>query len=264
MTPVGAWPNTSSRASAKSRVAGKITLTPSGTGASSSPRTNRSSAMPPALTSGIDPLLERLDADALDGIDERLVRPRAQLEIGGGDILDHVGDLAIGHRRPQNRAQLGILVGAAADGDLVIFLAVLLDAEDADVADVMMATSIDAAGDIDVQPAEIARQIEIAEAARDLLRHRDRACIGQAAIVEAGAGNDVGDEIDIGCGDADIVERAPQRGKIALGNMRQRQILLVPDADLAVAVAIGKLGDDIHLLRSGVAGRPTFGLERER
>src|SRR5262249_6676281 len=190
MTPVGAWRNTSSRASAKSRVAGKIMLTPSGTGASSSTRTKRSSAMRPALTSGIDPLLERLDADALDGIDEKLVRPRAQLKIGGGDILDHVGDLAIGHRRPPTRPQLGILVGAAADGDLVILLAVLLDAKNADVADVMVPAGIDAAGDIDVQPAEIARQIEIAEAAGDLLRHRNRACVGQAAIVEAGAGDD--------------------------------------------------------------------------
>src|SRR5262249_27855227 len=165
MTPVGAWRNTSSRASAKSRVAGKITLTPSGTGASSSTRTKRSSAMPPALTSGIDPLLERLDADALDGIDEKLVRPRAQLEIGGGDVFDHVGDLTIGHRRPQNRAQLGVLVGAAAEGHLVVLLAVFLDAKDADVTDVMVATGIDAPGDIDVQPAEIAREIETAEAA---------------------------------------------------------------------------------------------------
>jgi len=54
--------------------------------------------------------------------------------------------------------------------------------------------------------------------------------IGQAAIIEAGAGDDVGDEIDVRCGDADVVERAPQREKIALRNMRQRQILLVPDA----------------------------------
>src|SRR5262249_2699808 len=252
MTPVGAWRNTSSRASASSRVAGKITLTPSGTGASSSTRTKRSSAMPPALTRGINPLLERLDADALDGIDEKLVRPRAQLEIGGSDVLDHVGDLAIGHRRPQNRAQLSVLIGAAADGDLVIFLAVLLDAEDADVANVMVAAGIDAAGDIDVQPAEIARQIEIAEAAGGLPRHPGRAGVGEAAIVEAGAGDDVGDEIDVRCGDADVVERAPQRGKIALRNMRQRQILLVADADLAVAVALRELGDGVHLRRGGV------------
>ena len=71
--------------------------------------------MRPALTSGIDALLERLDAEALDGIDEKLVRPLAQLEIGGRDVLDHVRDLAVGHGRTQNLAELGVLVGAAAD-----------------------------------------------------------------------------------------------------------------------------------------------------
>src|SRR6266481_9267694 len=122
MTPVGAWRSTSSRASAMSRPAGTITGTPSGTGASSSTRRKRSSTTRPALTSGIDPLLERLDAHAADGIDEKLVRPFAQFEIGRGDVLDHVGDLAIGDRRPQELAELGVLAGAAADRHLVILL----------------------------------------------------------------------------------------------------------------------------------------------
>src|SRR5262245_27503916 len=182
---------------------------PSGTGASSITRTKRSSMTRPALTSGINALPEGIDADALDGIDEKLVRSRAQLDVGGGDVLDHVGNLGIGHRRTEDRAELGALVGAAADRDLVILLAVLLDAEDADVADVMVPAGIDAAGDVDVQRPKIARPIEIAETPRDLLGHRDRAGIGQTAIVEAGAGDDVGDEIDVRRGDADGVERAP-------------------------------------------------------
>src|SRR5947199_4004049 len=148
MTPVGAWRRTRSRASAKSRVAGKTAATPSGTGASSSTRTKRSSMRRPALMSRINPLLEGIDADARDRVDEKLVRPGAQLEIGGGDILDHVGDLAVRHRRTQNLAELGVLVGAATDRHLVIFLAVLLDAENADVPDVMVTAGIDAAGDI--------------------------------------------------------------------------------------------------------------------
>ena len=98
----------------------------------------------------------------------------------------------------------------------------------------------------------------------DLLGHRDRARIGQAAVVEAGAGDDVGDQIDVGRGDADLVERAPQRREIALGDVRQRQILLMADANLAETVALGEIGDGVHLLRGGVAGRPSLGLERER
>src|SRR4029079_10306110 len=142
MTPVGAWRSTSSRASTRSRAAGNMTGTPSGTGASSSTRTKRSSTMRPALTSGIDALLEWLDAETLDGIDEKLLRPLAQLEIGGRDVFDHIRDLVIGNGRTENLAELGALVGAAADGHLIIFLAVLLDAQDANVTDVMMAARV--------------------------------------------------------------------------------------------------------------------------
>src|SRR5215470_14703467 len=195
ITPVGAARSRSS-GSARSRACGTMTATPSGTGASSSQRTNRSSTTLPCLTSRIDALPERLNAEPRDGIDEQLVRPIAQLEISGGDVLHHVGDVAIGHGRADQRAELRLLVGAAADRHLVELLAVLLDAENADVADVVMTAGVDAAGDVDVQAAEIARHVEIAEAAGELLRHRNRAGIGEAAIVEARTRNDVGREVD--------------------------------------------------------------------
>src|SRR6516162_8813454 len=182
MTPVGAPRSTSSRASARNRAAGRSTGAPSGSGASSSTRTKRSSMMRPALTSGIDALLERFDPHALDSIDEQLVRPRAQLDIGRRDVLDHVGDLAIGHGGTENRAELGVLAGAPADRHLVEFFAIFFDAENADVADVMMTASVDAAGNVDVQPAEAARAIEILEAARDLFGNRNRPGVGEAAI----------------------------------------------------------------------------------
>ena len=60
------------------------------------------------------------------------------------------------HGRTDQRAELRILVGAAAERDLIELLAVLLDAENADMADMMMAAGIDAAGNVDVQPAEVA------------------------------------------------------------------------------------------------------------
>src|SRR5947209_9072408 len=102
---------------------------PSGPGPSSRTRTKRSSIIWPALTSGIDALLERLDPDALDGIDEQLIPARAQLDIGYGEGLDHVSDLTIRHRRSQNRSALGALIGTSTDRDLGIFLAVFLHAQ---------------------------------------------------------------------------------------------------------------------------------------
>ena len=106
---------------------------------------------------------------------EGLLRTLAQFQIGGDDVLDHVGDFGVAHRRANQRAEPGFLVGAPTDSDLIKLLVVLLDAENADVADVMMAAGVDAAGNVDVQPAEIARDVEIAEAAGNLLRHFERA-----------------------------------------------------------------------------------------
>src|SRR5262249_62132181 len=100
-----------------------------------------------------------LEADALDRVDEDFARPLAQLDVSGDDVLDHVDDLAVGHRRAEQRAELRVLVGTAGDRDLIIFLAVLLDAENAAVADVMMAAGVDAAGNVDGQPVEPACQI---------------------------------------------------------------------------------------------------------
>src|SRR5581483_12486516 len=106
--------------------------------------------MRPPSTSGIDALPERLDAEPLDGIDKQFVRPLPQFEISGGNVLDDVGNLPIGDRGTDQRAKRGILIGLAAERDLIELLAVLLDAENADMADVMMAAGIDAAGNIDV------------------------------------------------------------------------------------------------------------------
>src|SRR5262249_6254845 len=100
--------------------------------------------MRPPLMSCMDALLERLDADALDRIEEDYARRRAQHEIRRYDVLHRVTALAVRHRGPEQRAQFRVLVGTAADRPLIIFLAVLLDAENADVADVMLAARVDA------------------------------------------------------------------------------------------------------------------------
>src|SRR5215510_6390863 len=152
-TPVGASRRAISAASARKRAAGTITGTPSGIGASSRIRTYSSATARPPLTSRIDTLPEWFNADALDRVEKDLVRPRAQLEIGRHDILDYVRHLGIRNGRANERTELGILIGLPADRDLEEFLAVLLDAEETDVADVMMAAGIDTAGDVDVQPA---------------------------------------------------------------------------------------------------------------
>ena len=113
--------------------------------------------------------------------------------------------------RADDVADAGVLVGAAAEGDLVEFLALLVDAENADMADMVMAAGIDAAGDLDLELADLALALGIGKAAAEPLGDRDRAGIGEAAIVQAGAGDDVADQADIGGGEADRGQTLPQR-----------------------------------------------------
>ena len=108
----------------------------------------------PDLTSGIDALPEWFDAGSLDGIDEQLVRPIAQLNIGRCNILDDVGHLRTGHRGTEQHAKPGVFVSLAAERDLIKLFTIFLDPENADVADMVMAAGVDAAGNVDVQPAE--------------------------------------------------------------------------------------------------------------
>src|SRR5262245_56876683 len=206
-------------------------------------RTYWSSTIRPDLTSGIDTFLEWFDAETFHGVDEQFFGGIAQFHVGGDHVLDDVGDFAIAHRRPEQGAEPGVLVGAAPERDLVEFLAVLLDAEDADVADMVVAAGVDAAGDVDVEAPDGARELVVAEALRQLLRDWDRAGIGEAAIVEAGAGDDVGDEPDIRRRKLLRFELLPKPQEIALRHMRQHQVLLVADADLAEAIAVSKIGD---------------------
>src|SRR6266481_3514038 len=218
----------------------------------------------PFLMSGIDSLLEGLDAETLDGLYKGLGGRLPQFKVSGYDLLHHVGDLAVRDGRPEQRAKLRPFIGAAAKGDLVELLAVFLDAQNADMADMMVAAGIDAARNVDVQPAKVASKIEIAEPPGQLLGHRNSAGVGEAAVIEPGAGDDVGDETDIRGRDPDGIERTPQLRKIALRHMGEHQVLLVADPDLAERIAIREIGDRIHLLRRGIAGRSALGLERER
>src|SRR3954471_1566238 len=171
-------------ASPTKRSAGTRMSPLSGSGVSTASLTKLSSAIFPPLTSGIDALLEGLDTEALHRVDEQLLRPLAQCKIGFDDVLDDVGDLVELDAGADQIAQRGTLVGTAADGDLVDLLTVLLDAENADMTDMVMAAGVDAAGDVDVEPADQIGELVVGEAPRQLLRDRDRARIRQRAIVE--------------------------------------------------------------------------------
>src|SRR6202035_3497264 len=102
--------------------AAETSTQPCGSSAPSATCAKGSPAIFPPLTSGIDALPERFDAKPLHRIDKQLLGRGTQREIGLDDVLDHVGNFIILHARPDQRAELGLLVGTAADGDLIDLL----------------------------------------------------------------------------------------------------------------------------------------------
>ena len=122
------------------------------------------------------------------------------------------------------------------------------------MADMMMAAGIDAAGDVDLERADLMLPLEIGEPSRDRLRDRDRAGGGQRAIVEAGAGDDVAGKPDIGGGETVRPPAPSRRVEIVALHMRQHEILVMAHPQLVEAVALGKIGDRAHLVGGGIAG----------
>ena len=95
------------------------------------------------------------------------------------------------------------------------------------MADVMMAAGVDAAGNLDLERADVARAGAVAEALGEALGDRDRARGRQRAIIEARAGDDVADEARVGRGEADRGEPVVDRGQIVERDMGRIQVLLV-------------------------------------
>src|SRR5690606_19742262 len=139
----------------------------------------------------IDALLERVDSDTAEGVEEGFFFG-ALLDVDLDQLVDHVGHFLLGEGRAEDLRQAGLAAGAAAEGHLVELLALLVHAEDADVADVVVAAGVHAAGDVEVEVADVEQVVQVVEAALDGFGHRDRLGVGQGAEVAARAADDVG------------------------------------------------------------------------
>ena len=93
------------------------------------------------------------------------------------------------------------------------------------MAGMVVAAGVDAAGDLELEFAEIG--LTQGEAGGDLLRDRDRAGVGEAAVIQAGAGDDVGDQVEVGFGEAGVGERLPNFAKVAHSDVGEDDILAV-------------------------------------
>ena len=141
-------------------------------------------------------ILEWSDAEPAHGIDEALVLG-ALLHIDLQDAVDDGRHLAGRERRADDLADAGQIALRAAERYLVPLAAVLVDAENADIADMMMAAGVDAARNIEFNLADVVLVIDIVEAFGDGLRDRDRFGVGERAEIAAGAADDVGQQADV-------------------------------------------------------------------
>src|SRR5579862_500781 len=159
--------------------------------------------------SGKHRFLERSDPDAAVSVDEPLsVLTILQIRVENG--LDRIDDIGRRKGRPDDRADRRLVVAGTAKGYLIIFFVVLVDAENADMADMVMAAGIDAARDVEMHLSDMMLPVEIGEALGEALRHRNRARRREPAIVEPGAGDDVADQVHVGRGEAERSQRRPQ------------------------------------------------------
>ena len=125
----------------------------------------------------------------------------------------------------------------------------------------MVAAGVDAAADLELQFAERIALAIGGEALGDLLRDRDRAGIGEAAIIEPGAGDDVADQVEVGGGQTGLVERLPDRVEVGLADMRQDDVLRMGHAQFVEAVALGEIGHQVASARLEASpGMPPTGL----
>src|ERR1700722_3157750 len=148
-------------------------------------------------TRRIDALLEGCEADAAIGVDQALAVV-APFAVHLDDALDGFRHGALRHRRPDHLTQGGEAVDRAAERDLIPLLAVLLHAQDADVSHMVMTAGIHTAGHLDFDFPQIVEIVEIVKALLDVASDADRARVGKAAEIKAGAGDHVGQHADIG------------------------------------------------------------------
>src|SRR5574343_1119502 len=117
-------------------------------------------------TAFVNTVLERVDADAVEGVEETLVG-MAVLDVNLDDLVDHVGHFISGERGADHLAELGIVALAAAQRDLIELGVVLVNTEHADVPDMVVAAGVHAARNVEVELADVEEVVEIIEAGLD-------------------------------------------------------------------------------------------------
>ena len=103
---------------------------------------------------------DRVDTDTAVGIEEAFFFG-ALLDVDLDDLVDHVRHVVLSEGGAEDLRQAGFTTGAAAERYLVELLTFLVDAEDADMAHMVVTAGVHAAGDVQVDIADVEQVVEI-------------------------------------------------------------------------------------------------------
>jgi hypothetical protein len=135
----------------------------------------------------------------------------------------------------------------AAQRNLIPLLAVLVDAENADVGDMVVAAGVHAAGDVQLQIADVVEVVKIVETTLDRLGDRNRLALASEQKSPPGQQIMSVSRPMFGVASPMRAGELPQLVQIALLHVGENHVLFVADAQLAEAVAVGKVGHGFHL-----------------
>ena len=145
-------------------------------------------------------------------------------------------------RRTEHLAHRGVLGPRTAEGELIEFLALLIDAQNADVAHMVVTAGVNAAGDLDLQLADGFGAVLVAEGLGDVLSDGDRPGVGQGAVIEPRTGDDVRNQVHVRRGQTRRRQGGVDRRQVVELYVRQDDVLLVRDADVVLTIALCQIG----------------------
>jgi len=201
----------------------------------------------------INLVFEGFDADAVESIQKNFVRV-AMRQVDADDLFHGIRDFCRCKGGANHLAGAGLAALTTAQGDLIELGIVLVHPQDADMGHMVVAAGVHAAGDVEVQFAQVKQVIQVTEARLDGVGDRDGLGIGQVAEVAARAADHVGEQADAGGGQVEGFGGLPEFVQAALLHVGQDQILLVGGAGFAKAEFVGELGGGFHLCCGDVAG----------
>src|SRR3569833_1164798 len=149
--------------------------------------------------------LEGIHANAAECLDESL----AVFALGAINLDDSFyggSHFVLRNRRADHLTERRRAVYRAAKRDLVPLLTVLIDTENADVPDVVMAACIHATRHLDLDVTKIVEIVQIVELHLDLVGDLERAGVGETAEIQPRARNHVREGADVGRGESEAAQ----------------------------------------------------------